>query len=78
MFLSLNGLCVPYRAENYWWRGQNKRTLKVGQFPRNTVTSVAGLSAHDISRPLKNSFIHSGHGDTNPHHCWGFPDRIDE
>lgn len=66
------------RAENYWWRGQNKRTLKVGQFPRNTVTSVAGLSAHDISQPLKNSFIHTGHGDTNPQHCWGFPDKIDE
>uniref|UniRef100_A0A3B4B3G3 non-specific protein-tyrosine kinase n=1 Tax=Periophthalmus magnuspinnatus TaxID=409849 RepID=A0A3B4B3G3_9GOBI len=49
-----------------------------GQFPRNVVTSVAGLSAHDISRPLKNSFIHTGHGDTNPHRCWGFPDRIDE
>ncbi|XP_057190042.1 tyrosine kinase, non-receptor, 2b isoform X4 [Triplophysa rosa] len=69
---------IEGRAENYWWRGQNKRTLKVGQFPRNTVTSVAGLSAHDISRPLKNSFIHTGHGDTNPHRCWGFPDRIDD
>uniref|UniRef100_A0A8C1MEG3 Activated CDC42 kinase 1 n=1 Tax=Cyprinus carpio TaxID=7962 RepID=A0A8C1MEG3_CYPCA len=68
---------IEGRAENYWWRGQNKHTLKVGQFPRNTVTSVAGLSAHDISRPLKNSFIHTGHGDTNPHRCWGFPDRID-
>ncbi|XP_053083455.1 tyrosine kinase, non-receptor, 2b isoform X3 [Pangasianodon hypophthalmus] len=69
---------IEGRAENYWWRGQNKRTLKVGQFPRNAVTSVAGLSAHDISRPLKNSFIHTGHGDTNPHRCWGFPDRIDD
>ncbi|XP_030631175.1 tyrosine kinase, non-receptor, 2b [Chanos chanos] len=69
---------IEGRAENYWWRGQNKRTLKVGQFPRNTVTSVAGLSAHDISRPLKNSFIHTGHGDTNPHRCWGFPDKIDD
>ncbi|XP_015279101.1 PREDICTED: activated CDC42 kinase 1, partial [Gekko japonicus] len=69
---------IEGRAENYWWRGQNKRTLKVGQFPRNTVTSVAGLSAHDISQPLKNSFIHTGHGDTNPHQCWGFPDKIDE
>ncbi|XP_064418366.1 tyrosine kinase, non-receptor, 2b isoform X2 [Latimeria chalumnae] len=69
---------IEGRAENYWWRGQNKRTLKVGQFPRNTVTSVAGLSAHDISRPLKNSFIHTGHGDTNPERCWGFPDKIDE
>ncbi|XP_070774714.1 tyrosine kinase, non-receptor, 2b [Enoplosus armatus] len=69
---------IEGRAENYWWRGQNKRTLKVGQFPRNVVTSVAGLSAHDISRPLKNSFIHTGHGDINPHRCWGFPDRIDD
>ncbi|XP_029471577.1 activated CDC42 kinase 1 isoform X2 [Rhinatrema bivittatum] len=69
---------IEGRAENYWWRGQDKRTLKVGQFPRNTVTSVAGLSAHDISRPLKNSFIHTGHGDTNPQRCWGYADRIDE
>ncbi|XP_059200035.1 tyrosine kinase, non-receptor, 2b isoform X2 [Centropristis striata] len=69
---------IEGRAENYWWRGQNKRTLKVGPFPRNVVTSVAGLSAHDISRPLKNSFIHTGHGDSNPHRCWGFPDRIDD
>uniref|UniRef100_A0A672YQU0 Activated CDC42 kinase 1 n=1 Tax=Sphaeramia orbicularis TaxID=375764 RepID=A0A672YQU0_9TELE len=69
---------IEGRAENYWWRGQNKRTQKVGQFPRNVVTAVAGLSAHDISRPLKNSFIHTGHGDTNPHRCWGFPDRIDD
>ncbi|KAL4631067.1 activated CDC42 kinase 1-like isoform X5 [Arapaima gigas] len=68
---------IEGRAENYWWRGQNKRTLKVGQFPRNAVTSVAGLSAHDISRPLKHSFIHTGHGDTNPHRSWGFPDKID-
>ncbi|XP_034410430.1 tyrosine kinase, non-receptor, 2b isoform X7 [Cyclopterus lumpus] len=69
---------IEGRADNYWWRGQNKRTLKVGPFPRNVVTSVAGLSAHDISRPLKNSFIHTGHGDSNPHRCWGFPDRIDD
>ncbi|XP_064188539.1 activated CDC42 kinase 1-like isoform X2 [Anguilla rostrata] len=69
---------IEGRAEHYWWRGQNKRTLKVGQFPRNAVTSVAGLSAHDISRPLKHSFIHTGHGDSNPQRCWGFPDKIDD
>uniref|UniRef100_A0A8C3STP5 non-specific protein-tyrosine kinase n=1 Tax=Chelydra serpentina TaxID=8475 RepID=A0A8C3STP5_CHESE len=77
-FVSVTRAFLFLRAENYWWRGQNKRTLKVGQFPRNTVTSVAGLSAHDISQPLKNSFIHTGHGDTNPQQCWGFPDKIDE
>uniref|UniRef100_A0A8B9RHW1 Activated CDC42 kinase 1 n=1 Tax=Astyanax mexicanus TaxID=7994 RepID=A0A8B9RHW1_ASTMX len=69
---------IEGRAENYWWRGQNRQTLKVGQFPRNVVTSVAGLSAHDISRPLKHSFIHTGHGDTDPHRSWGAPDKIDD
>lgn len=69
-------VCV-LRAEHYWWRGQNRRTLRVGQFPRHVVTSVAGLSAQDISRPLKHSFIHTGHGDTDPHRSWGHPDRID-
>ncbi|KAJ8011141.1 hypothetical protein DPEC_G00055100 [Dallia pectoralis] len=69
---------IEGRAENYWWRGQNKRTLEVGQFPRNVVTSVAGLSAHDISGPLKHSFIHTGHGDTDPHRGWGFTDHIDD
>uniref|UniRef100_A0A3Q3LVT7 Activated CDC42 kinase 1 n=1 Tax=Mastacembelus armatus TaxID=205130 RepID=A0A3Q3LVT7_9TELE len=68
---------IEGRAEHYWWRGQNRRTLHIGQFPRHVVTSVAGLSAHDISRPLKHSFIHTGHGDTDPHRSWGYADRID-
>lgn len=49
----------------------------MGQFPRHVVTSVAGLSAQDISRPLKHSFIHTGHGDTDPHRSWGHADHID-
>uniref|UniRef100_A0A1A7XUC8 Activated CDC42 kinase 1 n=1 Tax=Iconisemion striatum TaxID=60296 RepID=A0A1A7XUC8_9TELE len=68
---------IEGRAEHYWWRGQNRQTLRVGQFPRHVVTSVAGLSAQDISRPLKHSFIHTGHGDTDPHRSWGHADRID-
>ncbi|XP_041824732.1 activated CDC42 kinase 1 isoform X2 [Melanotaenia boesemani] len=68
---------IEGRAEHYWWRGQNRRTLRVGQFPRHVVTSVAGLSAQDISRPLKHSFIHTGHGDTDPNRSWGHADRID-
>ncbi|XP_074549695.1 activated CDC42 kinase 1 isoform X3 [Halichoeres trimaculatus] len=68
---------IEGRAEHFWWRGQNKRTLRIGQFPRHVVTSVAGLSAQDISRPLKHSFIHTGHGDTDPHRSWGHADRID-
>ncbi|CAB1349849.1 unnamed protein product [Coregonus sp. 'balchen'] len=68
---------IEGRAELYWWRGQNRRTLRVGQFPRHVVTAVSGLSAQDISRPLTHSFIHTGHGDTDPHRSWGHADRID-
>ncbi|XP_061661011.1 activated CDC42 kinase 1 isoform X2 [Syngnathoides biaculeatus] len=68
---------IEGRAEHYWWRGQNRRTLRVGQFPRHVVTAVTGLSADDISRPLKHSFIHTGHGDADPHRSWGHADRID-
>ncbi|XP_056439725.1 activated CDC42 kinase 1 [Gadus chalcogrammus] len=68
---------IEGQAEHYWWVGQNRRSLRVGQFPRHVVTSVAGLSAQHISRPLKHSFIHTGHGDTDPHRSWGHADRID-
>ncbi|XP_077365718.1 activated CDC42 kinase 1 [Festucalex cinctus] len=68
---------IEGRAEHYWWRGQNRRTLRVGPFPRHVVTAVTGLSADDISKPLKHSFIHTGHGDTDPHRSWGHADRID-
>ncbi|KAI9516769.1 hypothetical protein NQZ68_013827 [Dissostichus eleginoides] len=68
---------IEGRAEHYWWRGQNRGTLRIGQFPRHVVTSVAGTSVHDISKPLKHSFIHTGHGDTDPHRSWGHADRID-
>ncbi|KAM9774726.1 activated CDC42 kinase 1 isoform X1 [Syngnathus typhle] len=68
---------IEGRAEHYWWRGQNRRTLRVGPFPRHVVTALTGLSAEDISKPLKHSFIHTGHGDTDPHRSWGHADRID-
>lgn len=67
------------KAENHWWRGQNKRTLEVGVFPRLVMISgSSGLTSSDISMPLKNSLIHTGHGDIDPSHTWGFPERIDE
>nr|XP_039251475.1 activated CDC42 kinase 1-like isoform X1 [Styela clava] len=67
------------RAEHHWWRGQNKRTLEVGVFPRLVTNSGQdGFSRDDISRPLKNSFIHTGHGDIDPTRSWGFHERIDD
>lgn len=35
-------------------------------------------AGHDISKPLKNSFIHTGHGDVLSGNTWGDPRKIDE
>ena len=36
------------------------------------------ISGVDISRPLKNSFIHTGHGDVLGENTWGNIAAIDE
>ncbi|KAL3860946.1 hypothetical protein ACJMK2_007040 [Sinanodonta woodiana] len=64
-------------ADNYWWKGQNKRTHAVGLFPRNFVDCQRRLAGEDISTPLKNSFIHTGHGAPGGK-TWGDPGAIDE
>ena len=69
--------CFTVRSEHYWWRGQNKRTYQVGAFPRNIVDPQRRMCPEDISRPLKNSFIHTGHADGSGK-TWGNPETIDE
>ena len=39
--------------------------------------NVAGKKAKDISKPLKNSFIHTGHG-SHRGKAWGSPGQIDD
>ncbi|XP_075752450.1 activated Cdc42 kinase isoform X2 [Rhipicephalus microplus] len=65
------------RPEHHWWRGQNQRTFHVGQFPRSACESLSRVSPRDISRPLRNSFIHTGHMDVSGR-TWGNPGSIDE
>ncbi|CAL1527231.1 unnamed protein product, partial [Lymnaea stagnalis] len=64
-------------SEHFWWKGQNRRTGEVGTFPRSLVEIQRKLAAVDISVPLKNSFIHTGHGDISGKN-WGDPGEIDE
>ncbi|VEL43332.1 unnamed protein product, partial [Protopolystoma xenopodis] len=64
------------RPENFWWRGQNRRTGEVGSFPRGLVDLGRNLSGHDISAPLPESFSHTGHLDTHGL-SWGKPDILD-
>ncbi|XP_060112469.1 non-receptor tyrosine-protein kinase TNK1 [Heteronotia binoei] len=58
------------------WRGQNKRTLKVGIFPSSVVvpeeTAPPSGSPH-ISLPLRSSLLHLAHGDVEPDRSWGPP-----
>ncbi|XP_052821493.1 activated CDC42 kinase 1-like isoform X2 [Mya arenaria] len=68
---------IEGRPDCYWWKGQNKRTHMVGHFPRHVVTTQRRLGGTDISKPLKNSFIHTGHGDPGGK-SWGNPGEIDE
>lgn len=64
-------------SENYWWRGQNQRTFEVGDFPRCIADPQRRLENQDISTPLRNSFIHTGHGGIRGK-TWGSPAFIDD
>ncbi|XP_047111366.1 activated Cdc42 kinase Ack isoform X1 [Schistocerca piceifrons] len=64
-------------AELYWWKGQNQRTFQIGMFPRCIVDPMRKKHPDDISKPLQNSFIHTGHG-APCGESWGSPAAIDE
>lgn len=65
------------RPENYWWKGQNQRSFAIGLFPRCVVNPSRRMLPDDISKPLKNSFIHTGHGSPTGK-SWGDPSQIDD
>jgi hypothetical protein len=70
---------IEGNAEKYWWKGQNNRTMIVGHFPRAILNPQRHLTGEDISLPLKNSFIHTGHMSAGPSEkTWGSPGKIDE
>ncbi|XP_026273793.2 activated Cdc42 kinase Ack isoform X2 [Frankliniella occidentalis] len=70
-------IVIEGRADCYWWKGQNQRTFDIGQFPRCIVDPLRKKLSEDISSPLQNSFIHTGHGDPYGK-SWGSPAFIDE
>lgn len=65
------------QPENYWWKGQNQRTFQIGLFPRCYVDPMRRKQPEDISKPLENSFIHTGHGAPFGK-SWGSPTFIDD
>ncbi|OTF71863.1 Ack-like kinase domain protein [Euroglyphus maynei] len=69
---------IEGKAENYWWKGQNQRTFDIGYFPRSSAKDMRSLKTNDISKPLKNSFIHTGHMDPTGKKSWGNPEFIEK
>ena len=65
-------------SENYWWKGQNQRKFDIGIFPRCIAKDLQTLNHSDISKPLKNSFIHTGHMDPLGQKNWGNPEFIEK
>ncbi|CAL4197556.1 unnamed protein product, partial [Meganyctiphanes norvegica] len=63
--------------ENYWWKGQNQRTFEIAQLPRSIMDPLRPRANEDISKPLTNSFIHTGHGGISGK-SWGSPAFIDD
>lgn len=68
---------IDGRAELYWWKGQNLRSFDIGIFPRCIVDPMRPKQSEDISKPLQNSFIHTGHGSAFGE-SWGSPAFIDD
>ncbi|KAK5644335.1 hypothetical protein RI129_005635 [Pyrocoelia pectoralis] len=68
---------IDGQADAYWWKGQNQRTFDIGLFPRCLVDAQRPVCPEDISKPLKNSLIHTGHGSAFGE-SWGSPEYIDD
>lgn len=72
-------LVIEGQPEKYWWKGQNQRTFEIGWFPlshtRWQTPKRNQMQQQIISRPLRNSFVHTGH--SGRHGRWGSPSRID-
>lgn len=68
-------LVIDGQPEKYWWKGQNQRTFEIGWFPLCSTRWLAPKkSPNYISKPLKNSFVHTAH--CGPDGKWGNPSLI--
>lgn len=71
-------IIIDGRSDSYYWLGQNMRTRSIGKFARKSITfETSKICSKDISQPMKNSFVHTGHGDGRGGESWGQPDKID-
>ncbi|XP_037088715.1 activated CDC42 kinase 1-like [Pollicipes pollicipes] len=70
-------IIIDGKAENFWWKAQSEASWEIGFLPRQAVEPLRRRNQEDISQPLHNSFIHTGHGSPMGQ-TWGSPAFIDE
>lgn len=61
----------------YFWKIEIKNEVCACMFKAKFLFWFYIITGNDISKPLKNSFIHTGHGDPGGK-SWGDPAAIDE
>ncbi|VDP98744.1 unnamed protein product [Trichobilharzia regenti] len=56
-------IVIDGKSHKFWWSGQNIRTGEIGLFPRGIVQRGNNdtLTNEDISRPIRDSFLHAEH-----------------
>uniref|UniRef100_T1K7B8 non-specific protein-tyrosine kinase n=1 Tax=Tetranychus urticae TaxID=32264 RepID=T1K7B8_TETUR len=68
---------VEGNPECFLWKGQNQRSFEIGYFPRCIMKETSAIGKRKaISKPLKGSLVHAGHGGIG--NTWGHPSHIDE
>ncbi|XP_069071718.1 non-receptor tyrosine-protein kinase TNK1 [Pleurodeles waltl] len=69
---------IESSLESQTWRGQNKKTLKVGPFPTSLLSAEDVPLGARISSPVRSTLMHLSHGDSDPDRSWGTPDVRNE
>lgn len=68
---------IEGNPECFLWKGQNQRSFEIGYFPRCLMKETSAIGKRKaISKPLKGSLVHAGHGGIG--NTWGHPSHIDE
>ncbi|CAD5121014.1 DgyrCDS9557 [Dimorphilus gyrociliatus] len=66
------------RNDRFFWICQNERTGEIGKVPRQILSSDRRVGKEDISKPFRDSFIHTGHMDCQGGKSWGSIKTIDQ
>lgn len=71
-------IVIDGRSDRFYWVCQSERTGDFGKIPRQILSSDRPVAKEDISKPFRDSFIHTGHQDCRGGPSWGCVENIDQ